>query len=113
VDEEIELDRYKIITIEAVVDRLIVYSSPTDGAATGGGMDRTRLADSVETALKLGGGVAIVSDVTAESPRDYLFSEHFACVHCGISLARDRAAHLFFQQPARRLPGLHRPGRRA
>jgi excinuclease ABC subunit A len=98
VDEEIDLDRYKMHTIEAVVDRLIVHSSPAD-AATSGGMDHTRLADSVETALKLGGGVAIVSDITAESPRDYLFSEHFACVHCGISLPEIEPRTFSFNSP--------------
>ncbi len=122
VDEEIELDRYKMHTIEAVVDRLIVHSSSvggeaapatdgivpavpaTDGSgpaepAAGSGMDRTRLADSVETALKLGGGVALVSDVTAETPRDYLFSEHFACVHCGISLPEIEPRTFSFNSP--------------
>ncbi|MBN1139815.1 MAG: excinuclease ABC subunit UvrA [Anaerolineae bacterium] len=97
VDEEIELDRYKMHTIEAVVDRLIVHSSPGNG--DGAGMDRTRLADSVETALKLGGGVMIVSDVTVESPRDYLFSEHFACVHCGISLPEIEPRTFSFNSP--------------
>jgi excinuclease ABC subunit A len=122
VDEEIDLDRYKMHTIEAVVDRLIVHNRPaggpaalavggdgsaqpiTDGdgpdaPATGGGMDHTRLADSVETALKLGGGVAIVSDVTADSPRDYLYSEHFACVHCGISLPEIEPRTFSFNSP--------------
>jgi len=97
VDEEIELDRYKMHTIEAVVDRLIVHSTPGD--ASGSGMDHTRLADSVETALKLGGGVAIISDITAESPRDYLFSEHFACIHCGISLPEIEPRSFSFNSP--------------
>ncbi len=96
VDEEIELDRYKMHTIEAVVDRLIVRHGDGDG----GGMDRVRLADSVETALKLGGGVMIVSDVTdGESPRDHLFSEQFACVHCGISLPEIEPRTFSFNSP--------------
>ena len=44
---------------------------------------------------------------------ELLFSEHFACVHCGISLRRDRAAHLLASTAPRRLPGLHRPGHEA
>jgi excinuclease ABC subunit A len=64
VDEEIELDRYKMHTIEAVVDRIVVRH----GDGNDGGLDRTRLADSVETALKLGGGVMMVTDVTQEPP---------------------------------------------
>jgi excinuclease ABC subunit A len=107
VDEEIELDRYKMHTIEAVVDRLVVHhgEGSTDGDGNGdsphsSGMDRTRLADSVETAIKLGGGVMKVTDVTdAEFPRDHLFSEHFACVHCGISLPEIEPRSFSFNSP--------------
>jgi excinuclease ABC subunit A len=101
VDEEIELDRYKMHTIEAVVDRLIVRHSEENGDSSGSrGMDRTRLADSVETTIRLGGGVMIVSDVTdAESPRDHLFSEHFACVHCGLSLSEIEPRTFSFNSP--------------
>ena len=96
VDEEIELDRYKMHTIEAVVDRLIVRH----GDGNGSGMDRTRLADSVETAIKLGGGVMMVADVTdGELVRDHLFSEHFACVHCGISLPEIEPRTFSFNSP--------------
>jgi excinuclease ABC subunit A len=101
VDEEIELDRYKMHTIEAVVDRLIVQHG--DGAGNrrgnGRGMDHTRLADSVETALKLGGGVMMVADVSRDPPRDHLFSEHFACVHCGISLPEIEPRTFSFNSP--------------
>jgi excinuclease ABC subunit A len=101
VDEEIELDRYKMHTIEAVVDRLIVRQGDGDGeGGTRGGMDRTRLADSVETTLKLGGGVMMVADVTdGEFPRDHLFSEHFACVHCGVSLPEIEPRTFSFNSP--------------
>jgi excinuclease ABC subunit A len=92
VDEEIELDRYKMHTIEAVVDRLIV------GKGTGE-EDRSRVADSVETALKLGGGIVMVSDVTGEQPQDMLFSEHFACVHCGVSLPEIEPRTFSFNSP--------------
>ena len=116
VDEEIELDRYKMHTIEAVVDRLIVRHGDGNGDGDGDsrGMDRTRLADSVETALKLGGGVMMVADVTDSelAPRPSLFRA--LCLRpLWHQPARDRAAHLFLQQPARRLPGLHGPGHRA
>jgi excinuclease ABC subunit A len=92
VDEEIELDRYKMHTIEAVVDRLIVGESA-------GEEDRSRVADSVETALKLGGGIMLVSDVTGEQPQDMLFSEHFACVHCGVSLPEIEPRTFSFNSP--------------
>ena len=96
VDDEFELDRYKMHTIEAVVDRLIVRRADDNGR----GMDRTRLADSVETALRLGGGVMMVADVTDEDrPRDHLFSEHFACVHCGVSLPEIEPRTFSFNSP--------------
>ena len=50
-DEEISLDRYKIHTIEAVVDRLVIGSSGTDEDRKA---DVTRLTDSIETSLKFG-----------------------------------------------------------
>ena len=84
VTDEIELDRYKTHTIEAVVDRLIIRHGGENGRE---GMDLTRLADSVETALGLGGGVMTVADVSDRAhPRDRLFSEHLSCATCGISL---------------------------
>jgi excinuclease ABC subunit A len=104
VDEQIELDRYKMHTIEAVVDRLVIRKehpsagSPAMGEA-GEGLDITRLTDSVETALKLGGGVLLVSDVSGEAPVDRLFSEHFACVHCGINLPEIEPRTFSFNSP--------------
>jgi excinuclease ABC subunit A len=97
VDEEIELDRYKMHTIEAVVDRLIIGHGDNDGDdGTGVG----RLTDSVETALKLGDGVLILTDVTdSEKPWDRLFSEHFACVHCGINLPEIEPRTFSFNSP--------------
>ena len=63
-------------------------------------MDRTRLADSVETALRLGGGLMMVADITdSDLPRDHLFSEHFACVHCGISLPEIEPRTVSFNSP--------------
>ncbi|NPA89943.1 MAG: excinuclease ABC subunit UvrA [Chloroflexi bacterium] len=92
-DEEIDLDRYKNHTIEAVVDRLIVRKGE-------GGLDRARLADSVETALALGDGVVIVSDVTdRDHPKDHLYSEKYACVYCGISLPEIEPRTFSFNSP--------------
>jgi excinuclease ABC subunit A len=96
VDEEIELDRYKMHTIEAVVDRLIVHH----GENGDDGTDVGRLTDSVETALKLGDGVLMLTDVTdSEKPWDRLFSEHFACVHCGINLPEIEPRTFSFNSP--------------
>ena len=97
-DEEIELDRYKMHTVEAVVDRLIL---PTAEEQAEGQRDDfyARLTDSIETALNLGEGTVIVGDVTEESSRDTLFSEHFACADCGISLPEIEPRSFSFNTP--------------
>jgi excinuclease ABC subunit A len=79
VGAEIALDRYKAHTIEAVVDRLVIPQEQGDRF-------RSRLTDSVETALRLGNGVTVVSDLSADPPQDQFYSEHLACPACGISL---------------------------
>ena len=59
-EDEVEMDRYVIHHIEAVVDRLVIrkYEDPEESQNF-----RTRLTDSVETALKFGDGYLIVSRV--------------------------------------------------
>ncbi|MDP6142527.1 MAG: excinuclease ABC subunit UvrA, partial [Dehalococcoidales bacterium] len=57
---------------------------------------QSRIADSVETALKLGTGVMLVSIIDGE---ELLFSEHFACVHCGISLGEIAPRTFSFNSP--------------
>jgi excinuclease ABC subunit A len=83
--EEFQLDKYKKHSIEVVVDRLVIGQS-----------SQSRIADSVETALKLGAGVVLVSIVDGE---ELLFSEHFACVHCGISLGEIAPRTFSFNSP--------------
>jgi len=84
--EEFQLDKYKKHSIEVVVDRLV----------TGQNGSQSRIADSVETALKLGAGVVLVSIIDGE---ELLFSEHFACVHCGISLGEIAPRTFSFNSP--------------
>ncbi|MBN1375096.1 MAG: excinuclease ABC subunit UvrA [Dehalococcoidia bacterium] len=84
--EEIGLDKNKKHNIEAVVDRIV----------TGDDSNRARIADSVETALKLGGGVVLISIIDGE---ELLFSEHFACIHCGISLGEVAPRTFSFNSP--------------
>ncbi len=84
--EEFNLDKNRKHTIEAVVDRIV----------TGGDSNRARIADSVETALKMGSGVILVSIADGE---DMLFSEHFACVNCGISLGEIAPRSFSFNSP--------------
>jgi len=92
VDEEIELDRYKMHTIEAVVDRLVIPAGEEDGF-------RSRLTDSVETALQLGDGVVIINNVSVEPPQDLLYSEHLACPVCTISLPELEPRTFSFNSP--------------
>jgi len=84
--EEFPLDKNKKHSIEVVVDRLQV----------GGEESTARLADSVETALKLGSGVVLVSIAGGE---ELLFSEHFACPYCNISLGEIAPRTFSFNSP--------------
>jgi len=70
-ENEIKLDKYKKHNIEIVVDRLII--DPKIGG---------RLTESVETALHLASGMVVVQIIDGE---ELFFSEHFACIDCGIS----------------------------
>ncbi|MBM3172681.1 MAG: excinuclease ABC subunit UvrA [Chloroflexi bacterium] len=83
--EDPELDKNKRHTVEAVVDRLQI-----------GEAENSRLSDSIETALKLGGGTVLVSTQDGE---ELLFSEHFACVYCGISLGEIAPRTFSFNSP--------------
>jgi excinuclease ABC subunit A len=97
VDNPPDLDRYKNHTIEAVVDRLIIRPAENTEAEDG---ERARLADSIETALRLGGGVLLVGDITdADHPHDRLFSERFACPVCHISLPEIEPRTFSFNSP--------------
>ena len=81
VDETIELERYKNHTIEAVVDRLVVKQHETPHSEEARS-DRSRLTDSIETALGLGDGIVIINDVTdRDNPQDTLYSEHLSLIH--------------------------------
>jgi excinuclease ABC subunit A len=92
VNEDIVLERYKMHTIDAVVDRLIVRSASREDAGT----DRSRLTDSAETALRLGGGLV---RVLSEDGKEYLYSEHLACGYCGISLPDLEPRSFSFNSP--------------
>ena len=103
VTEVPELDRYKRHTVEAVIDRIIVRHprpDPDNPDEEIPGTDLTRLSDSVETALRLGEGAVIVADVTdRDNPVDRMYSEHFACVKCGLSLPPIEPRTFSFNSP--------------
>ncbi|MFN3680694.1 MAG: excinuclease ABC subunit UvrA [Nitrospira sp.] len=71
--EDIVLDKQKKHTIEIVVDRLVMKQSDAL---------MRRLADSVETALKLAGGLV---GVLTEDGATKLYSDKLACIKCGVS----------------------------
>jgi len=107
------LDRKKKHNIEVVVDRLILDKD----------LDKSRLVDSLETALKLGKGIVIVGVLDLSARRrallegekvqsnkgrrpikqsnisDIIFSEHFACEECGISLPELEPRLFSFNSP--------------
>jgi excinuclease ABC subunit A len=99
-DETPDLDRYKQHWIDVVVDRLVIR--PDLGR---------RLADSLETALKKGEGtVAVVvmpSGEDAQPGEDILFSEHFACTECGISMEEVAPRSFSFNSPYGACPECH------
>jgi excinuclease ABC subunit A len=71
--EEISLDKQKKHTIEIIVDRLVMKS---------GDALMRRLADSVETSVKLTGGLV---GVLTEDGQTKLYSDRLACIRCGVS----------------------------
>jgi len=95
VDDELNLDRYKMHTIEAVVDRLVIRAYPPEEQARADA-DRSRLSDSVEAALKLGDGVMIVNTVGGE---DRLYSEKYACPVCSLSFPELEPRSFSFNSP--------------
>lgn len=97
VNEDIRPDRYKQTSIEAVVDRLVVKRESNDD---------TRLADSLETALRLGEGVVLVNRqepaaaaAGGDLGTDVVFSEQFSCPYDNISLGEIEPRTFSFNTP--------------
>lgn len=87
----LELDRQKRHSIEVVVDRLVIEKE----------LDRPRLVDSLETALRLGKGLVMVQvqDPTKKKPKVLIFSERFACEDCGVNLPEIEPRIFSFNSP--------------
>ncbi len=93
--KNLNLEKYKKHSIDVVVDRLSILD-PEDKE------ERLRLLDSVETALKIGKGLVIVNikDIhKKQDSQDIIFSEHFACPDCGISLPEIEPRFFSFNSP--------------
>jgi len=85
INEEISLDKNKKHTIEIVVDRLVVRP----------GIQK-RLTDSIETVLRLSGGIVVVDVIGKE---ELLFSQNFACSDCGVSIEELSPRMFSFNNP--------------
>jgi excinuclease ABC subunit A len=95
-DDEINLDRYKIHTIEAVVDRLVIDRDLQEEEQN---TARSRLTDSVETCLKVGEGYLTVQNLSLNPPQDIVYSEHLSCPEHGLSLAEIEPRTFSFNTP--------------
>ncbi len=88
-DEQFDLDRKFKHSISVVVDRLVIR----DGV-------RKRLADSIETAVALGGGIVEVETAPEQGEGELMtFSESFACLKCGVSMPELEPRIFSFNSP--------------
>ena len=94
--EELELDRYKNHTIDAVVDRLVMHHQGDKKEAK---EFRSRLTDSVETAMRFGGGRLTIHNLSVDPPIDIGYSEHLTCPDHDISLAEIEPRTFSFNTP--------------
>ncbi|HEV2736130.1 MAG TPA: excinuclease ABC subunit UvrA, partial [Longimicrobiaceae bacterium] len=83
-----KLNRRQNHDIALVVDRLVVRPD-----------DRSRLADSVETALRMAEGVVEVDAHGDGGPVPHLFSEHYACASCGVNIPELEPRQFSFNSP--------------
>ena len=84
-DEDVDLQKTKKHDIDVVVDRLVVKE----------GIE-SRLTDSMETAAKWGEGLVLVAEV--DGP-EHMYSQHFACPDCHISLPKIEPRMFSFNSP--------------
>jgi excinuclease ABC subunit A len=89
--EDITLDKMKKHSLEVVVDRLVVRRDTAE-------QDRARLTDSIETALRLGEGLAVVADADGKVP-ERLFSQRLACPEGDFSIGEVEPRSFSFNSP--------------
>ncbi|HBC56587.1 MAG TPA: excinuclease ABC subunit UvrA [Gammaproteobacteria bacterium] len=87
-DSPPKLDLRKKHSIDVVIDRFKIREDLAQ-----------RLAESFETALRVGEGVAFVQSMDEADPKPILFSENFACPHCGYSLSELEPRLFSFNNP--------------
>ena len=84
--DDIQIDRKKKHNIELIVDRLVIKDDI-----------RSRLTESVETALKYANNIVIIDDNTHK--KEMLFSQNYACPDCGISFEELTPRMFSFNNP--------------
>ena len=87
-DEPIKLDKQKKHTIEIVVDRIVKNDSV-----------RSRLADSIEIALKNANGIVVITRKVEDKEEEVFFSQKNACPDCGISIPELQPRLFSFNNP--------------
>ncbi|HCM25453.1 MAG: excinuclease ABC subunit A [Treponema sp. GWB1_62_6] len=87
-DEDVKLDKQKKHSIEIIVDRLVI-----------GKEMRSRLAESVETALQAADGIMLVLRQGTEGETEHFFSQKNACPDCGISIPELQPRLFSFNNP--------------
>lgn len=107
-----EFPETKKHTIDIVVDRLTVKNFKKTSKTLKSGQvieipnpDRTRLADSIETAIKKGEGIMIIQD--HDTGKEEIFSEHFACPKCSINIPEISPRSFSFNSPHGACPVCH------
>ncbi|MEJ9294041.1 excinuclease ABC subunit UvrA [Gallibacterium anatis] len=88
-----QLELQKKHTIEVIVDRFKIRPELS-----------SRLAESLETALELSGGIVVVANMDDSSAEELVFSANFACPHCGYSLPELEPRMFSFNNPAGACP---------
>jgi excinuclease ABC subunit A len=101
-DEAPTLDRYRRHTIEVVVDRLVTRHADEEGRPYGPdhpNPDAARLADSVETALRLGEGVMVVAPADPGAFEEQRYSERYSCPFDGTTIDELEPRSFSFNSP--------------
>jgi len=101
-DEVQSLDKYKRHTIEVVVDRLVIRHADDEGVPFGPGHpnpDAARLADSVETALRLGEGLVVVAPADPGAFEEQRYSERYTCPFDGSTIDELEPRSFSFNSP--------------
>ena len=87
ITEGMQLDRYKVHDIEAVIDRIIIQ----------GGEKENRVREGIDQALKMGDGLVIFHLLSEK--KDLIFSQHYMCMDTGISYATPSPNTFSFNSP--------------